>query len=280
MLAHRADQSAKPLDFFCCGRIAIIIFMARTIVIANQKGGVGKTTTAVNMAASLAVAEKRVLLVDTDSQGNTTSGLGIDKNSSELSLYDFYFGEIPLQDIIVDTALPYLKLVPSSLDLVGAEIELISVPNKETILRNGILAIHDRFDYVIIDCPPALGLLTLNALVAAQTVMVPVQCEYYALEGLGQLMRTVELVRDSFNSSLEIEGILLTMVDMRNSLAKQVAAEVKKHFGDKVYDTMIPRNVTLSEAPSHGKPVMLYDIRSKGAQSYLALAREVLLQDG
>ena len=254
--------------------------MSRTIVIANQKGGVGKTTTAVNMAASLAVAEKRVLLVDTDSQGNTTSGLGVDRNPDGLSLYDFYFGQTPLADIIVDTGLPYLKLVPSSIDLVGAEIELISMPNKETILKNGILAIQDRFDYVIIDCPPSLGLLTLNALVAAQTVMVPVQCEYYALEGLGQLMRTVELVRDSFNPDLELEGILLTMVDMRNSLAKQVAEEVKKHFGEKVYDTMIPRNVTLSEAPSHGKPVMLYDIRSKGAQSYLALAREVLLQDG
>lgn len=251
--------------------------MSKVIVIANQKGGVGKTTTAVNMAASLAVAEKSVLLVDTDSQGNSTSGLGINKDSLELDLYDFYCGKVrSLQDVIIDTQLPYLKLVPASADLVGVDIEMVQVEGKETILRDGILPVKDLFDYVLIDCPPALGLLTLNALVAAETVLVPVQCEYYALEGLGQLMRTVELVQESFNPELELEGILLTMVDLRNSLARQVADEVKRHFGEKVYSTVIPRNVTLSEAPSHGKPVMLYDIRSKGAESYLALAREVL----
>ncbi|MGW8322753.1 MAG: ParA family protein [Thermodesulfobacteriota bacterium] len=250
--------------------------MSRIITIANQKGGVGKTTTAVNMAASLAVAEKRVLLVDTDSQGNSTSGLGISKHELDKSLYDFYSGDAGIEELVIDTALPYLKLVPSSLDLVGTEIELIGKPGKETLLRDGLQSIKDRFDYIIIDCPPSLGLLTLNALVAAETVMVPVQCEFYALEGLGQLMKTVELIRESFNPSLDIEGIVLTMVDMRNTLSRQVADEVKRHFGTKVYRTVIPRNVTLSEAPSHGKPVMLYDVRSKGAQSYLALAQEVL----
>jgi len=250
--------------------------MSRIITIANQKGGVGKTTTAVNMAASLAVAEKRVLLVDTDSQGNSTSGLGVNKHELEKSLYDYYAGLASIEDIVMDTALPYLKLIPSSLDLVGTEIELIGKTGKETLLRDGLQFIRNRFDYVIVDCPPSLGLLTLNALVAAETVLVPVQCEFYALEGLGQLMKTVELVRESFNPMLEIEGIVLTMVDMRNSLSRQVADEVKRHFGSKVYRTVIPRNVTLSEAPSHGKPVMLYDVRSKGAQSYLALAQEVL----
>jgi len=250
--------------------------MSRIITIANQKGGVGKTTTAVNMAASLAVAEKRVLLVDTDSQGNSTSGLGIDKHELDKSLYDFYSGDASFEELVMDTALPYLKLVPSSLDLVGTEIELIGKSGKETLLRDGLRSVKDRFDYVIVDCPPSLGLLTLNALVAAETVMVPVQCEFYALEGLGQLMKTVELIRESFNPTLEIEGIVLTMVDMRNTLSRQVADEVKRHFGKKVYRTVIPRNVTLSEAPSHGKPVMLYDVRSKGAQSYLALAQEVL----
>jgi len=250
--------------------------MSRTIVIANQKGGVGKTTTAINVAASLAVAEKRVLLVDTDSQANSTSGLGVDKGALDTNLYNFYTGEITLEELIIDTALPYLQLVPASQDLIGAELELIGVQGKETLLRDGLQPLKNQYDYIIIDCPPALGLLTLNALVAAETVLVPVQCEFYALEGLGQLMRTVELVRDSFNERLELEGVLLTMVDMRNSLARQVASEVKKHFGEKVYTTYIPRNVTVSEAPSHGKPVMLYDVSSKGAQSYLALAQEVL----
>ncbi len=250
--------------------------MSRILVIANQKGGVGKTTTAINMGASLAVAEQRILLVDTDPQGNTTSGLGVDRDELQANLYDFYASGTPLEEIITSTSIQGLDIVPSTVDLIGAEIELMGREGRETMLRDALQTIRDWYDFVVIDCPPSLGLLTLNALVAAERIIVPVQCEYYALEGLGLLMNTIELVKGSYNPALEIEGIVLTMFDTRNNLAKQVAEEVRAHFGDKVYRTTIPRNVSLSEAPSHGKPAMFYDARSKGAQSYISLAREVL----
>jgi chromosome partitioning protein len=250
--------------------------MARVIVIANQKGGVGKTTTAINIAASLATAEKSVLLVDTDPQGNSTSGLGIERDSLNGSLYDIYNEEKRIEEIITKTCLDFLEVLPSTIDLVGAELELISKDGREEVLKNALEAVKNHYDFIFIDCPPALNLLTINALVAADGLLVPMQCEYYALEGISSLIKTLELVRNSYNSSLDIEGILLTMFDGRNTLANQVAAELRQHFGDKVYKTIIPRNVTLAEAPSHGKPVLLYDIRSKGAQSYLSLAKEVL----
>ncbi|MCC6347768.1 MAG: ParA family protein [Nitrospirales bacterium] len=250
--------------------------MGKVIVIANQKGGVGKTTTTVNLSASLALAEKDILIIDTDPQGNLTSGLGIDRDSVQKSLYDVYTGGSPLGEVIRETSLPHLHIVPSTIDLLGVEVELVQRDGRERILLNELSQVRDRYRYIFIDCPPSLGLLTLNALVAADSVIVPVQCEYYSLEGLGLLSRTLKLVRGSFNPSLDIEGILLTMFDARNTLARQVVEEVKKFFKEKVYTTMIPRNVTLGEAPSHGKPAILYDARSKGAQSYLSLAKEIL----
>jgi chromosome partitioning protein len=250
--------------------------MGKVIVIANQKGGVGKTTTAINIAASLAAAEKRVLLIDTDPQGNSTSGLGIERDSLDGSLYDIYSEATKIDKVILKTNLDYLDIIPSNIDLVGAELELISRDNREGILRQAIEPLKSVYDYLFIDCPPSLSLLTINALVAADSLLVPMQCEYYALEGISSLMKTLALVKDSYNTSIDIEGILLTMFDRRNTLSNQVAAELRQHFGDKVYKTIIPRNVTLAEAPSHGKPVILYDIHSKGAQSYLALAKEVM----
>ena len=250
--------------------------VARVIVVANQKGGVGKTTTAVNLAASLAAAECPTLLIDLDPQANATSSLGFSPSGFEADTYDALLGDAKLGDILLETELQFLKLAPSSTDLVGAEVELASAPERERRLTRAIEAVREQFRVILIDTPPSLGLLTLNALVAADSVLVPLQCEYLALEGLAKLTQTVELVRSSLNPKLEIEGLLLTMYDVRNNLAMQVARETREHFGGRVFRTVIPRNVRLSEAPSYGKPALLYDINSKGALSYLQLAEEVL----
>jgi len=254
--------------------------MGKIITIVNQKGGVGKTTTAINLAASLALAEKDILVIDTDPQGNSTSGLGISRDGLDKSLYDVYAGRCDMNDALQKTVMEHLYIIPSTIDLLGVEVELAGKEGREKILNSVMSSIRERYRYIFIDCPPSLGLLTLNALVAADAVIIPVQCEYYALEGLGLLTKTLRLVRSSLNPHLEIEGIILTMFDPRNNLSREVATEVKKHFRDKVYDTVIPRNVTLGEAPSHGKPILLYDVRSKGAQSYLSLAKEILNENG
>jgi chromosome partitioning protein len=249
---------------------------ARVIAVANQKGGVGKTTTAVNVAASLAAAERRTLLVDFDPQGNASSGVGISPRTVERSVYDALIGRFSLRDVMLPTQMPSLTLVPSKQDLVAAEVELVDATDRAFKLRGALadLLESERFEFVLLDCPPSLGILTLNALAAANKVLVPMQCEYYALEGLTSLMATIDRVRGSMNPGLEVEGIVLTMFDPRNNLAHQVAEEVKRHFH--VFDSVIPRNVRLSEAPSHGKPALLYDVQSKGAQGYLSLAREIL----
>jgi chromosome partitioning protein len=251
--------------------------LSKIIAIANQKGGVGKTTTAVNLAASLALSGEKILLVDTDPQGNSSSGLGIEV---EQGLYDVYSRGKGMKDAVRETAVDKLFIVPSSVDLLAVELELIDRQEREKVLLQSLMPVRDEYRYTLIDCPPSLGLLTLNALVAADSVMVPMQCEYYALEGLGKLTRTLKLIRGSYNPSLEIEGILLTMYDRRNTLSKQVEEEIKRHFPDKVYQTIIPRNITLAEAPSHGLPAMLYDVRSSGAQSYLGLAKEIIDENG
>ncbi len=253
--------------------------MGKIISITNQKGGVGKTTTAINISASLAVAEKKVLLVDMDPQGNATSGCGIDKISLKTTIYDAMIGGMGLKEIIVPTDLRYFQVIPAGIDLIGAEIELIEVEKREFVLRQVLEPLRDNFNFIILDCPPSLGLLTINALTAADSVIIPVQCEYFALEGLSQVLRTIELVRKSLNSALDIEGILLTMFDSRNNLSHQVAQEIKEHFKDKVFNSTIPRNVALGEAPSHGKPIITYNINSRGAQSYLGLALEVMKND-
>jgi len=248
--------------------------MGRVIVIANQKGGVGKTTTAINLSACMAAAGMKTLLIDLDPQGNATSGLGVRKQSLERSVYDALVDHVALAEVTQPTLVDGLMVVPANKDLVGAEIELVDAPEREYRLRRQAEQIRDAFDYVFIDCPPSLGLLTLNGLVAADGVLITLQCEYYALEGLSELLHTIVLVRDKLNPRLRLEGVLLTMYQHTN-LSKQVMDDVRAHLGQKVYETVIPRNVTLSEAPSFGKPVIYYDVKSPGARAYLALAREV-----
>src|SRR4030042_5759525 len=243
--------------------------MGKVITIVNQKGGVGKTTTSLNLAASLALAEKDILIIDTDPQGNSTSGLGIVRENLDNSLYDVYTGRCEMSDALKTTCMEHLNILPSTIDLLGVEVELVGKEGRESILQNAVNTIRDKYRYIFIDCPPSLGLLTLNALVASDSVIIPVQCEDYALEGLSMLLRTLRKVRSSFNPELEIEGIVLTMYDSRNNLSHEVAEEIRKHFNNKVYNPIIPRNVSLGEAPSFGKPALLYDIRSRGAQSYL-----------
>ncbi len=249
--------------------------MTRVVALANQKGGVGKTTTAINLGASLAACERKVLLVDLDPQANATSGLGLSKNEGQ-SMYQVILDGLGLRGIIRPTELPSLFIAPSSVDLVGAEIELSDSDRREFRVQTAIEAAKGDFDYVLIDSPPSLGLLTINGLTAADSVLVPMQCEYFAMEGLSQLLNTIERVRDSLNPELEIEGIALTMYDDRMNLAREVAQEVRGHFGDKVYRTVIPRNVRLGEAPSFGKPIILYDIRSRGSEAYVSLAKEFI----
>lgn len=251
--------------------------MGKTIAIANQKGGVGKTTTAINLAASLSIMEKNVLLVDADPQANTTSGLDFDPESDkDNTLYEVLIGEKQFSDIILETEIAHLKLVPSHINLVGAEIEMLSLEERELVLKKALNKIKDQFDYIIIDCSPSLGLITVNALSAADSVIIPVQCEYFALEGLGKLLNTIKLVQSRLNPDLQVEGFLLTMFDSRLRLANQVVEEVRHHFGDMVFNTIIQRNVKLSEAPSHGKPALLYDAVSIGTNNYLNLAKEIL----
>lgn len=255
--------------------------MSRVIAIANQKGGVGKTTTAINLGASLAVAEQRTLVVDIDPQGNATSGLGLDPRDDRLTVYDVLMGSATAAEAATKGVhFPFLDLIPSTRDLVGAEIELVQAEQRETVLRRALVSIREAYDYVLVDCPPSLGLLTLNTLTAADSVLIPIQCEFYALEGLSQLLNTIRLVQRGLNPGLDIEGVLLTMYDRRLNLSRQVAAEAREYFGAKVYRAAIPRNVRLAEAPSFGQPIVLYDVLSQGAQAYLALAKELMGRRG
>lgn len=252
--------------------------LARVIAVINQKGGVGKSTTAVNLGAYLAAAGRRVLLIDIDPQGNATSGVGIDKASLQRCVYDVLMEEVGIADVIRDTEVEGLKVAPATIELAGAEIELVAAMSREFRLQRALQSVRDQFDYILIDSPPSLGLLTLNGMTAADSVLIPIQCEFYALEGLSQLMKTVEMVRRHLNPHLEVEGVLLTMYDARTNLSEQVAEDVRAYFGDRVrvFKTIIPRNIKLSEAPSFGKPILLYDDRSRGAEAYRNLAAEVM----
>lgn len=250
--------------------------MGKIIAVANQKGGVGKTTTSVNLSACLAYLGKKVLLMDTDPQGNATSGVGINKGDVNQCIYDILIDDIDLSKVVLETKVENLHVIPATISLAGAEIELVSTISREVRLKRALEEVKDKYDFIIIDCPPSLGLLTINALTAADSVLIPVQCEYYALEGLSQLLSTIRLVQKHLNNDLEIDGVLLTMLDARTNLGFQVIDEVKKYFQDKVYQSIIPRNVRLSEAPSHGEPIIIYDPKSRGAELYVELAREVI----
>lgn len=250
--------------------------MGKVIAVANQKGGVGKTTTTINLASSLAVLEYKTLIIDADPQANATSGIGVDPQAIKTSIYECIIDDVPPQNIIIKTSTPNLDLIPAHIDLVGAEIEMINLPDREKMMRKVIAEIRDNYDFIIIDCAPSLGLITVNSLTAADSVIIPVQCEYFALEGLGKLLNTIKIVQDHLNPELSIEGILLTMYDSRLRLANQVIEDVKNHFSDLVFETVIHRNIKLSEAPSYGESIIMYDANSKGAVNYLNLAREVL----
>jgi chromosome partitioning protein len=250
--------------------------MSKIVTLANQKGGVGKTTTAINLAAGVAVAEFSTLLIDIDPQANSTSGLGVDVRSEGNNVYDVLINDVDPHNVIVKTEMPYLSLLPSNINLVGAEVELVDMENREMILKNIVERVRNEYEFIFIDCPPSLGLLTLNGLVAADSVIIPVQCEYYALEGLGQLLNTINIIQKNLNPRLEIEGVLMTMFDCRLRLSNQIVEEVKKFFGEKVFSTIISRNVRLSEAPSYGKPILLYEAVSSGSRNYMELAKEFL----
>ncbi len=250
--------------------------MGKIISFANQKGGVGKTTTCINLAAYIAALGKKVLVVDMDPQGNATSGLGITKNQKMLTLYDAIDGDKEITDVVKPTSIQNLEIIPATVDLAGAEVELVGMHGREKIVKNLLKKIKDNYDYILIDCPPSLGLLTINALTTSNSVVIPIQCEFFALEGLTQLMNTIKLVKKHLNDEIDIEGVILTMKDNRSNLIQEVSQEIKRFFGKKVYDTSIPRSIRLAEAPSHGKPIMMYDARSRGGVAYLDLAREFL----
>jgi len=251
--------------------------VAKVFAITNQKGGVGKTTTAINLSTCISLYKKRVLLIDIDPQGNTSSGIGLDRLKIKRCVYDVLINQVPINEVIMQTQIKNLDVLPSTIQLAGAEIELVNYISRENKLKHAIRPIKDNYEYIIIDCPPSLGLLTLNSLTAADSVIIPIQCEYYALEGISQLLNTINLVRENLNSSLEIEGILFTMYDSRTNLSRDVVEEVKKYFRGKIFKSVIPRNVRVSEAPSYGKPVVVYDKKSKGAIAYKKLAKEVML---